>query len=102
MMHHWTVLVACSGGGSSNDDSTAVDDSATDDSGADDSGTDDSASDWDLDNDGFPRPEDCDDADETIHPGADEHCDGIDEDCDEVKDDNPVDGTTFHPDLDHD
>ena len=101
-MMHWIVLVGCSGGSSSNDDSAAIDDSATDDSGTDDSATDDSGSAIDADADGFSPPEDCDDGDDTIHPGADEHCDGIDEDCDGVEDDDPVDGSTFHPDLDHD
>ena len=99
-MMGWMFLVACNGGdgGSSGDDSTAKDDSATDDSATDDSGP----PPVDADRDGFSPPEDCDDGDETIHPGADEHCDGIDEDCDEHVDDDPVDGATFHPDLDHD
>src|SRR5688572_4354193 len=30
---------------------------------------------------------DCDDADPTVHPGADEVCDGLDQDCDYVADD---------------
>jgi len=35
---------------------------------------------------------DCDDANATIHPGADEHCDGVDEDCDGSVDEDAVDG----------
>jgi hypothetical protein len=35
----------------------------------------------DADGDGYDAPEDCDDTDAAIHPGADEHCDGVDEDC---------------------
>jgi len=36
----------------------------------------------DLDHDGFPAGEDCDDADPGIRPGAEEICDGVDTDCD--------------------
>ncbi|MBC8425770.1 hypothetical protein H8E07_16775, partial [bacterium] len=36
----------------------------------------------DGDGDGFPASDDCDDADATTFPGADELCDGIDNDCD--------------------
>ena len=36
----------------------------------------------DMDGDGFPGLEDCDDLDPEVHPGAIEVCDGIDNDCD--------------------
>ena len=46
---------------------------------------------------------DCDDADATVHPGADESCDGRDDDCDDVIDeDTPADSPTWHPDADGD
>ncbi len=45
---------------------------------------------------------DCDDGDASIHPGADETCDGVDQDCDDVVDDNPVDGTSWYADDDGD
>ncbi len=45
---------------------------------------------------------DCDDRDAAIHPGAEEHCDGVDEDCDGQVDDDPVDGGTWYADGDGD
>jgi hypothetical protein len=37
----------------------------------------------DLDGDGFAAPEDCDDAEPLVFPGAPELCNGLDDDCDE-------------------
>lgn len=45
---------------------------------------------------------DCDDADATAYPGAEERCDGVDDDCDGVVDNDPVDGTTYYADADGD
>ena len=54
----------------------------TDDSDTTDSTPPDTGPDRDLDDDGYPEPEDCDDADATIHPDAPDNChDDIDQDC---------------------
>ncbi len=45
---------------------------------------------------------DCNDANPAIHPGSDEHCDGVDEDCDGDVDDDAIDGATFYGDSDGD
>jgi hypothetical protein len=45
---------------------------------------------------------DCDDGDPAVHPGAEEHCDGVDEDCDTAIDNDAVDATTWYHDLDGD
>jgi hypothetical protein len=45
---------------------------------------------------------DCDDGDAAVHPGADEHCDGVDEDCDGDIDEEPLDGGTYYADADGD
>ena len=45
----------------------------------------------DLDGDGVPRDEDCDELDASVAPGAPELADGIDQDCDgEVDEDSPA------------
>jgi hypothetical protein len=44
---------------------------------------------------------DCDDADASIHPGAEEHCDDVDQDCDYTKDD-AVDAMRYYWDRDRD
>ncbi|HJN74726.1 MAG TPA: putative metal-binding motif-containing protein [Myxococcota bacterium] len=48
------------------------------------------------------NPDDCDDGDSKVHPGADEHCDGVDEDCDGVYDDNAEDAPAWYVDADSD
>ncbi len=45
---------------------------------------------------------DCDDSDGGVHPGAEEHCDGLDEDCDGAVDEEAVDGSTWYADTDGD
>jgi len=46
---------------------------------------------------------DCNDADATIHPGADEYCDGVDNDCDGTADEpDAVDAPTWYLDSDGD
>lgn len=59
----------------------------------------------DVDRDGWPRPEDCDDADPMVHPGAAEWCSppGRDEDCDGAVDEADPDArSTFFTDADGD
>lgn len=51
---------------------------------------------------GHGPPEDCDDGDEAVHPGALERCDGVDEDCNGATDDAAVDAPTWHHDCDGD
>lgn len=57
----------------------------------------------DLDGDGAPADEDCDDGDASVYPGADELCDGVDNDCDAVVDEaDAVDASSWYPDVDGD
>jgi len=47
--------------------------------------------------------DDCDDTDGSVHPGADETCDGIDNDCDgDTDEDDAIDAQTWYEDLDGD
>jgi len=57
----------------------------------------------DADADGYDETIDCDDADPTVSPGADEVCDGIDNDCDGTVDNHDsLDAATWHADADED
>jgi hypothetical protein len=47
--------------------------------------------------------EDCDDADDAQHPGADEYCNGEDDDCDgTIDEDDALDTSTWYADMDGD
>ena len=46
----------------------------------------------DADGDTFEAPEDCDDSDAEVFPGADEVCNGLDDDCDDVLPGEEADG----------
>ena len=56
----------------------------------------------DADGDGATAAVDCDDADASVHPGAEEICNAIDDNCDGVIDEPAADGSTFYRDHDGD
>jgi len=56
----------------------------------------------DADGDGIGEVRDCDDADASIHPGADEYCDGVDNNCNGIVDERAVDETEWYADFDGD
>jgi hypothetical protein len=56
----------------------------------------------DADGDGYASDDDCDDSDASIHPGAEEDCDGVDDDCDGEIDEDATDAITVYADADGD
>jgi len=110
------ILVSCSGSLTVGDDDVAghavavgavdvavgdADDAVGDDDDAvgDD---DDTSGPQDLDGDGYTEADgDCDDGDDTIHPGAEELCDEVDHNCDgDIHGDNDGDGSDVCDDCD--
>ncbi len=65
-----------------------------------DNDCDESTPDDDLDGDGWPAAEDCDDGARDVFPGAPELCNELDDDCDDAVDEGI--GTTWYPDGDLD
>jgi len=91
-------------GGDCDDGDTAFNPGATEDDCSDpaDYNCDGSTGYVDDDGDGYPACEECDDADASIYPDANEYCDGADNDCDGDIDEEPVDGSTWFMDGDGD
>ena len=57
----------------------------------------------DIDGDGYPACEECDDTDATISPSATELCDGVDNNCDGTVDEaDAADATSWYADTDAD
>ncbi|MCB9763049.1 MAG: FG-GAP repeat protein [Alphaproteobacteria bacterium] len=98
MTSRWLCALALIAATGCKDETTPTDDTAVPDDSGDPT--------VDQDADGYTADVDCDDADATIHPGADEVCDGVDNDCDAFIDDEDDDVTgdltQFWPDDDGD
>ncbi|MEE2751753.1 MAG: MopE-related protein [Myxococcota bacterium] len=56
----------------------------------------------DGDGDGFTDDADCDDGDASIHPDAEETCNGVDDNCDGVVDEDATDSVAWYSDTDQD
>jgi hypothetical protein len=108
------VVLGCAGGNVGTDD-TATTTTGTDDTavtGVDDSGEDtgsdtdtdtDTDTPDDADGDGYSVPDDCNDDDSAVNPGAPEYCNGQDDDCDLVIDEpDAIDAPTWYLDEDGD
>jgi hypothetical protein len=83
-----SLLAACRTSADGKQDGTEVDTGAL------------GGSDVDVDGDGYPADEDCDDSDASVNAGAVEVCDGVDNDCDGETDEGVTD--TFYEDADGD
>jgi hypothetical protein len=58
---------------------------------------------FDVDDDGHAWPDDCDEGDPSVFPGAEERCNGVDDDCDgTVDEDDAIDASAWYSDADGD
>ncbi len=101
-----TDTSSVSGDGGSVSDGGSSDGGASDggasDGGASDGGATDDTGNMDGDGDGWTTDVDCDDTDPSVHPEADELCNGVDDDCDGEVDEDATDATTWYTDNDND
>ncbi len=78
----FALLPACSGAGEDTGTKRPPKDDRDSDTDVDDTGP------VDEDGDGVSPPDDCDDTDANVLPGADDPCDGVDNDCDGEEDED--------------